>query len=586
MHEMLSKYDSKERRQFHFCDIVRELYALDEKTKKSTWLLYELIAFSFYETKNDGYELALIFNPTTGEEILFPGDAQIAKSAIEYWEDRAVESQNPLLRMRYAGLVMAYKKQLIGVEPDFRNIKLGYIESVIEILKGNYTELPLDSFRYCRRAMDMAVAMSKKELAQNIAENLFCYYLQHTTDDFPYLWQLFFEVFIKHYSYFTTIEKRIITDFEERFCRLETLSMKRGRETDKYFHFLRAQAELLSEYYQKKGEKENIQSVLNKTIEALKICIEARGDFWGQGMFSEIQQIYRKYHLHTEANALYKNIYELGEKVCKEKKCLSFPVKIGQRTFDLYFQEVMEGGSEEIIHKFLYYNSLHLSKSRKRYQKAAKENPIYFDLVPMILFNSSGIPLSKIGMKGKAQDLRFNHWLYQELSFLNIFLNIHMQRLIEENILNTDYILNELFKDSPIINSLQRNIIKRGLDAYFEKDYIVTIHLLIPQIESAIRQLAVHVGGDILRPKNNPEDGNEYKSMEGLLSQDCVSAALGEDFTTYFKLLFTDSNAGNWRNLVSHGLLDSEHFDVSMANRVLHAFLLLSYVKEVDIVNE
>ena len=257
------------------------------------------------------------------------------------------------------------------------------------------------------------------------------------------------------------------------------------------------------------------------------------------------------------------------------------PVKIEKKRFNLYFQKMMDGSREDIINKFLYYNSLHLSNSRKIYKEAAKRNPIIFDLMPVILLNTSGIPLSKIGMKGKAQELRFNRWLYQELSFSNVFLDMHMQRLIEENILDTDYILNVLFKDSLIISSQQKTIIKRGLDAYFEKDYVVAIHLLIPQIESAIRQLAVVVGGDVLRPKNNPEDGNEYKSMEGLLSQNCVSAALGEDFTTYFKLLFTDSNAGNWRNLVSHGLLDAECFDVSMANRVLHAFLLLSYVKEI-----
>lgn len=581
MHEVLSKYDHKEKKQFHFCDIVRDLYALDSETKKESWLLYELIAFSFHEAEDDGYELAFIFNPETGEEIQFPGDDQFARSVIAYWENRAIGTQNPLLKMRYAGLVLSYKKQIIGVEPDFRTIKLGYIESVIEILRGNYTELPLDSFLHGRRAMDMAVSMSKKKLAQEIAQDLFNYYLQYTTDDFPCLWQLFFEVFIKHYSCFSTIESSIITENEERFCRLENLSIEKGKETDNYFHLLRTQAELLAEYYSIKGEKEKIQTVLAKTLKSLNMCVDARDDFWRQGMFSEIQQIYRKYHLHTEANALYRNIYELGESVSKGRKSLSIPVKIEKKRFNLYFQKMMDGSREDIINKFLYNNSLHLSNSRKRYKEAAKRNPIIFNLMPVILFNTSGIPLSKIGMKGKAQELRFYRWLYQELSLSNVFLDMHMQRLIEENILDTDYILNVLFKDSLIISSQQKTIIKRGLDAYFEKDYVVAIHLLIPQIESAIRQLAVVVGGDVLRPKNNPEDGNEYKSMEGLLSQNCVSAALGEDFTTYFKLLFTDSNAGNWRNLVSHGLLDAECFDISMANRVLHAFLLLSYVKEI-----
>jgi hypothetical protein len=86
-------------------------------------------------------------------------------------------------------------------------------------------------------------------------------------------------------------------------------------------------------------------------------------------------------------------------------------------------------------------------------------------------------------------------------------------------------------------------------------------------------------GGEILRPKYNPDEGNEYKSLEGLLCQECVRDALGNDITTYFKVLFTDSNGGNLRNNVSHGLLIANAFNEDMANRVFHAFLILSLVK-------
>ena len=100
--------------------------------------------------------------------------------------------------------------------------------------------------------------------------------------------------------------------------------------------------------------------------------------------------------------------------------------------------------------------------------------------------------------------------------------------------------------------------------------------------ESAIRVLCKINGGDILRPKNNPDEGNEYKSLEGMLSQGCVINALGDNITTYFRVLFTDSNGGNLRNNVSHGTLPASSFSAGVANRIFHAFLLLSLLKSIN----
>ena len=158
-------------------------------------------------------------------------------------------------------------------------------------------------------------------------------------------------------------------------------------------------------------------------------------------------------------------------------------------------------------------------------------------------------------------------------------LNEHINQLRKKGLLTVDKILNDMFRNSPIIKEEQRPIVKRGLEAFLEGDYLVACHLLTPQIESSIRQICHLNGGDILRPKNNPDEGNSYKSLEALLDQNSVSTALGSEFTRYLKVLLTDSNAGNYRNLITHGLLKATAFNSAMANRIFHAFLLLSLIK-------
>ena len=53
------------------------------------------------------------------------------------------------------------------------------------------------------------------------------------------------------------------------------------------------------------------------------------------------------------------------------------------------------------------------------------------------------------------------------------FLNEHINRLKDKGILNVDYIMNSLFKDSVVLLEEQRPILERGFKAFIEKDYIV-----------------------------------------------------------------------------------------------------------------
>lgn len=53
------------------------------------------------------------------------------------------------------------------------------------------------------------------------------------------------------------------------------------------------------------------------------------------------------------------------------------------------------------------------------------------------------------------------------MRLLNPILHEHMIKLEKMGLLNTDRIMNQVFnKDIPLIKEGQRNILKRGLDAY------------------------------------------------------------------------------------------------------------------------
>ena len=83
----------------------------------------------------------------------------------------------------------------------------------------------------------------------------------------------------------------------------------------------------------------------------------------------------------------------------------------------------------------------------------------------------------------------------------------------------------------------------------------------------------------ILPDSGGRSHGNEYISLEGLLDSKEIKSTLGEDIQIYYKNLFTDQNGWNLRNRLSHGLLFSDDFNSTVADRIFHAFMLLSQLK-------
>ena len=139
----------------------------------------------------------------------------------------------------------------------------------------------------------------------------------------------------------------------------------------------------------------------------------------------------------------------------------------------------------------------------------------------------------------------------------------------------------ELLEESPLITDDHKESVRRGLEAYMNEDYLVCCHLLVPQLEAAIRRLFAINGANIMRPKANPAEGNEYLSLDSLLGSEEALQFMKEDLANYLRNVLTDQYGWNIRNLVSHGLLGTDNFNFGMADRVVHAFLMLGVFKPV-----
>ncbi len=101
-----------------------------------------------------------------------------------------------------------------------------------------------------------------------------------------------------------------------------------------------------------------------------------------------------------------------------------------------------------------------------------------------------------------------------------LFISLGLSHLEKNKLLDANSLSEHLFK-SPIFTKASHPIIKEGLNAYFNKNYIVSCSVLMHQIESAIRKLISVAGGDIYQASNNPrKTGFELRPLGSLLKDE------------------------------------------------------------------
>ena len=124
--------------------------------------------------------------------------------------------------------------------------------------------------------------------------------------------------------------------------------------------------------------------------------------------------------------------------------------------------------------------------------------------------------------------------------------------VLEHRLSDADFMM--LAAQSPFVPPRREIQFGKGLFAGYDYDFITAIHLLVPQIEHAIRAMLASHG---VTTTTLMSDGIEHVMNLGrLLDLPEAKELLGEDMHFEILVLFCDPVAEGLRNEVAHGLLD------------------------------
>jgi hypothetical protein len=538
----------------------------------------ELMAFHFEEENSDVttdwgtyFGPYMVWRNDDGTSTVSPSIKAVDKETIEYWSKRLAETKNPLLKARYAGLVWDFSKPILNTNPDYK-IGLQYVENLIEIVENRRHEIDFNLITKIKRAMQVAIRLNEQELIRRAKTAIIDLEEKIVENDKPGLWGFSFDMLIGNKKVILTQneEENILSKLIQRFYNLTT-------EENLNIWAAEAAAERLANYYRKKNKIEKSQEIILNLGKAYEANEKNGSAMQITSWIQHLHKIYMDFNLHKEAEALLVRLREIGPKIKYEMNPVSTSVNVPAGKIAEIVDFMVDGEPLKIIYK-LISNFVPQTKNVKQHLfEFAKRNPLTY-LVPQSLHDSKGRLLATIGSFEDDFDGHFVSELSKSISIDGLFLRLVFEKLILDSIINQNDII-EFIEHSPVFEKSRIGIIQKGINSYFDKDYEIAIHLLIPQIEEAIRNFVEQTKGVVLK-KNDRIGGFQLKTLHELLGDEKIKQVLGEDIQLYFKVLLTDQRGWNLRNNISHGMSEPDTFSDQSADRIMHVLLILGSLRK------
>ncbi|WP_318013153.1 DUF4209 domain-containing protein [Mesorhizobium sp. BH1-1-4] len=212
---------------------------------------------------------------------------------------------------------------------------------------------------------------------------------------------------------------------------------------------------------------------------------------------------------------------------------------------------------------------------QEQVQKTLKEAPLMAHITQMIYADDR--VAAKIGGVEEDSFGRLFHQARFAFQFEQLWLMQAFQRLFEKHAVVPQHFAgwanrHELFDDM--------SLLVEGISAWAREDHVKAAHVLVPQVERALRKIADGLGVPVTKAHPTVPGTSVAIGMGEMLYNQTVAEALGPDATLHFQALYADPRGMNLRNEIAHGLMDGNQFHWHLGNLIIHSLMMLGLWKE------
>jgi hypothetical protein len=496
---------------------------------------------------------------------------EVDEDIVVYWEIRAGTAQHPVLRARYADVVWDLKKKAIGVPPAIVFARRAIDAYLDGIAAGSYKEPLTNAIQAGRRALELALNIGDAVRTKQARGALLGLFDQSLKPLHIGAWSMAYDAVTESRKKAGLTEEEtahLVAGLERILDECAT-----GGETFDPFG-AEAAARRLASYYEGLGKKEEAQRVIRTYGGAFEFISKEANSSLAMAWLGPVHDEFRRRGMKADAERVMNTLVERGKSVASELKQIRIPVEIKEEEIQKIVESLTQGPPLDALLRIARELIPNTSKIKDVLQVMLTKAPLMARIgVTRIV---DGRFAAQAGSVEDDPEGRLIMQLAQQIDFYNGLLNQTLDHLRRTSDITADLVVSVLY-ESPVFTADRRTLIEEGVVAYFAGDHAKAIHVIVPQIEQALRELLSLMGVPTLKAGRNGT--YQVKNLNDILREPAIKQALGEDARLYLQTFLADERGQNIRNLVCHGLASPALFNYRLADQVLHAVLTVSLVR-------
>jgi hypothetical protein len=546
---------------------------------KAEAVAFRLMAGSEDRDENWGeyYGPWLVKQMTDGRRVEAPPLHAITAEVIDYWEKRAAEAKHPLLRCRYADLVWDLRRVVCKSQPKIQ-LAWQVIDATLDAVTKGCLEEEFVVHDRLERALAVAISINDpsrigqvRDFIVSLAERF------DDPDEKRRAAQFAFEQLADN--------KKVPLSPQEQqklFDSVEALLLETAGGNDRQGakdHFSgQVYAALLATQYRKQSREDDVKRVLRLYGETVIATANDASAMVGSAWLQQLHDIFASFNMPEDAEAAVVALQEKAKGIRKELRPVSVSAEIPTEELESALAEIVEGTLSDALSRIAVAFITDIDAAKDLVHMVAKKS-IVMSIMPQQLVDHEGRPIVQVGSIKADEEGHLILQLSKNMQFDGQFLRPAVERLQKRFSPNADQLL-EFIAASPLYPPDRHPLLRAGLDAYLRSDWIASIHILVPQIENALRRLLRFLGRPAMKRHRN--GGMILKNLDEILREEKVARTFGNRVTVFLRTLLCDQRGWNVRNNVCHGLWPSEAFNFLVADRVFQVLMLLSTLRPVQ----
>lgn len=502
-------------------------------------------------------------------EARVPDIAWIDTAIVGYWSERMTRAKHPLLRARYADLVWDLSKPACNLKPPILAA-----QTAVDGYTGCSGLADADSAiavsDMLQRALKIALSVRDQLRADRVRDSLFGLY---SRVDEAWGWVVLFDI-AKEQNKIEFSRAQIDAMIAALESYIATTTAKpEGEEPGPVFRV----AGRLVNHYQRIGKKADAERVILACGQAVERRSASASHTVAHFWLDQVFRFYRVNGLESEAERIQIMARRRGEQAEGEMHRVVVGADLPLDGLEEFLRDITEGGLDRALTAITGYFVPDPDQLRADSEKMRKQFPLAS--MATIAKVSEGQVVGNIGTGDSDPQGALLHDISKEIGYSMPFLEKALDRTWERYSVSPEQVVEFLFR-SPAFTIRFEGIIRLGVQAYFAGDHPKAIHLLVPQIENALRFLLTLLGRPANKPRRGDPSSMTEKSLTDILEHEPVIQDLwGNAVHAYLLSFLADPRGRNLRNRMSHGLMAAEEFNRGVSDRVLHVLLMLGTVR-------